>query len=121
MKVIHLAEVPEREVTVNSSIFTGPATSQAAVSGRESQYNVAYIHFPAGVRNKFHSHSCDQVLIVTEGKGFVATEDREEALAVGDVALVPAGEKHRHGAVAGSNMTHISITAAGSKTEQLED
>jgi quercetin dioxygenase-like cupin family protein len=119
MKVVHLAGVREREI--DSPLFTGPVTSQAAVTDKESQYNVAYIHFPDGVRNKFHSHSCDQVLIVTEGRGFVATEDREEALVAGDVALIPAGEKHRHGAVASSKMTHISITAAGSKTEQLEE
>ncbi len=75
-----------------------------------------------------HAASCGppassrrRYVVVTEGRGFVATEDREEALAVGDVALISAGEKYRHGAVAGSNMTHISITAAGSKTEQLEE
>lgn len=121
MKVIHLTEVPEREVTVNSALFTGPATSQGMVTDKEAQFSVAYIHFPEGVRNKFHTHSNDQVLIVTEGRGMVATADREEALAAGDVALIPAGEKHRHGAVPGSKMTHVSILPANTKTEQIEE
>ncbi|MEX0785607.1 MAG: cupin domain-containing protein [Dehalococcoidia bacterium] len=121
MKVIHLAEVPEREATVNSALFTGPVTSQRVLTDRESEFNIAYIHFPDGVRNKFHTHTQDQVLIVTDGRGMVTTEDREEALAVGDIAFIPAGEKHRHGAVPGSRMTHVSILPAGSKTEQLED
>jgi quercetin dioxygenase-like cupin family protein len=121
VKVIHLAEVPEREATFNSSLFTGPVTSQRVITDKDSQFNIAYIHFSEGVRNKFHTHSNDQVLIVTEGRGMVATEDREEVLAVGDVAFIPAGEKHRHGAVAGSRMTHVSILPANTKTEQLEE
>lgn len=121
MKVVRPSEVPERDVDFNRALFTGPATSQAMVSNREAQFSVAYIHFPDGVRNKFHTHSNDQVLIVTEGRGMVATEDREEALAVGDVAFIPAGEKHRHGAVPRSKMTHVSILPANTKTEQLEE
>ncbi len=119
--MIHLGEVPEREATVNRAFFTGPVTSQRVITDKDSQFNIAYIHFPEGVRTKFHTHSHDQVLIVTEGRGMVASEDREEALAVGDVALIPAGEKHRHGAVAGSGMTHVSILPANTKTEQLEE
>jgi quercetin dioxygenase-like cupin family protein len=121
VKVIHLADVPEREATVNRSLFTGPVTSQRVLTGKDSQFNIAYIHFPEGVRNKFHRHSADQVLIVTEGRGMVATEHGEEALAVGDIAFIPAGEKHRHGAVPSSAMTHVSILPANAKTEQLEE
>jgi quercetin dioxygenase-like cupin family protein len=121
MKVVRPADVPEREVGFNAQLFTGPARSQTMVTNKEAQFSVAYIHFPEGVRNKFHTHSNDQVLIVTQGKGMVATEDREEALGVGDVAFIPAGEKHRHGAVPGSTMTHVSILPAGTKTEQIEE
>jgi quercetin dioxygenase-like cupin family protein len=121
MNVIRPADVPEREVSFNAALFTGPARSQTMVDGKEAQFSVAYIHFPEGVRNKFHTHSNDQVLIVTAGSGMVATEDQEQALAVGDVAFIPAGEVHRHGAVPGSTMTHVSILPAGTKTEQVED
>ena len=120
MKVTKQSEVPEREVSFNAALFTGPAKSQTMVDGKEAQFSVAYIHFPDGVRNKFHTHTNDQVLIVTEGRGMVATEEQEESIAVGDVALIPAGEKHRHGAVPGSKMTHVSILPAGTQTEQVE-
>jgi quercetin dioxygenase-like cupin family protein len=120
MKVTRRSAVPEREVSFNAALFTGPATSQAMVDGKQAQFSVAYIHFPDGVRNKFHTHSNDQVLIVTEGRGMVATDEREEPLEVGDVAHIPAGEIHRHGARPGSSMTHVSILPAGTRTEQVE-
>jgi quercetin dioxygenase-like cupin family protein len=120
MKVTRKSEVREREVSFNAALFTGPARSQTMVDGNEAQFSVAYIHFPDGVRNKFHTHSGDQVLIVTEGRGMVATEDEEVEIAAGDVALIPAGEIHRHGALPGSKMTHVSVLPSGSKTEQVE-
>jgi len=122
MKVTRQADVPEREVSFNAALFTGPARSQTMVDSKDdaAAFSVAYIHFPDGIRNKFHTHTNDQVLIVTEGRGMVATQDREEAIAVGDVALIPAGEVHRHGAMPGSTMTHVSILPSGTKTEQVE-
>jgi quercetin dioxygenase-like cupin family protein len=121
MLVFHPDESAERAVSISSPLFTGPATSQRVLSSREGQYNVALIHFAEGVRNKFHKHSSDQLLIVTEGRGMVATEDEEVELRVGAIAHIAAGEKHRHGALPGSTMTHISITAADATLEQLED
>jgi quercetin dioxygenase-like cupin family protein len=121
MHVTRQSDVPERVVSTNAALFTGPARSQTMVAGKSEQFTVAYIHFPDGVRNKFHTHTNDQVLIVTEGRGMVATEKREEPLATGDVAHIPAGEVHRHGAVPGSSMTHVSILPAGTKTEQVEE
>jgi quercetin dioxygenase-like cupin family protein len=118
MKVIHLSDVPEEENT--SSLFTSPAILQNAVTDKEADYNVSWVHFPDGVRNKFHTHSSDQVLIVTEGKGIVATEREEVKVVEGDVILIKKGEKHRHGAITGSKMTHITITAANTRLEQLE-
>lgn len=120
MRVFHPDELPEGEDVVGS-LFTGPATAQRVLSSEDAQYNVAFIHFAEGVRNKFHTHSSDQLLIATQGRGMVATEDEEVELRPGSIAHIPAGEKHRHGALPGSTMTHISITAAHSTLEQLED
>lgn len=120
MQVFRPDELPAR-ADITGPLFTGPATSQRVLSGEGAQYNVAFIHFAEGVRNKFHTHSSDQLLIVTEGRGLVATDDVEVELRRGDIAHIPAGEKHRHGALPGSTMTHIAITAASSTLEQLED
>jgi quercetin dioxygenase-like cupin family protein len=99
-------------------LFTGRVSIRTAAD--EGQFRVAYVSFFDGVRNKFHTHSTDQVLIVTQGKGLVVTEDEQVELEEGDVVIAPAGEKHWHGAAPGSNMTHITITGSDGKTEQLE-
>jgi quercetin dioxygenase-like cupin family protein len=99
-------------------LFTGRTSMRTAAD--EGQFRVAYVTFFDGVRNKLHTHSTDQVLIITEGKGLVETEGERVELDEGDVVVCPAGEKHWHGAAPGSTMTHITITGAGVKTEQLE-
>jgi quercetin dioxygenase-like cupin family protein len=43
---------------------------------------VVMVSFAPGARNKLHTHSTEQILIVTEGKGIIATKDQERARAV---------------------------------------
>ena len=85
-----------------------------------NNFNFGIVAFPAGVRNKFHKHSGDQILIVTEGTGKVATDSEELEVTEGDVILIPAGENHWHGAPDSTAMAHITITVNGSETEQTE-
>ena len=94
---------------------------QPAVNEPTGQYNVSFVTFEPGVRTKWHTHSSDQVLIVTRGRCSFATDHEQVEIGAGDVILTPAGEKHWHGAAPGTAMTHISITAAGSETIQVED
>jgi len=63
----------------------------------------------------------DQVLVVTAGKGIIATEAAEEVITTGDVVQVSAGEKHWHGATADSAFSHIALTAKGSGTTPVEN
>jgi quercetin dioxygenase-like cupin family protein len=79
------------------------------------------VSFGKGVRNKFHAHESDQILIVTEGKGIVSTEGAQKEVTVGDVILFSAGEKHWHGACDESTFAHIAISRAESKTTQIEE
>ena len=118
MKIIRLKNVPKESIT--SALFTGPVVRQSPVTDKDSQYSIDYIHFSKGVRNKFHTHSNDQVLIVTKGKAIVATENEKVELNEGDIVIAPAGEKHWHGATGDSEMTHISITAGHTQLTQLE-
>jgi quercetin dioxygenase-like cupin family protein len=118
MKVLHLKDIEEKENS--ASLFTAPVTLQAIQAPKENSPGIAYVHFPDGVRNKLHTHNNDQILIVTEGSGKVATEQEEKDIAVGDLVIIPAGEKHWHGAVPGSPMTHIAISAAETSIEQVE-
>jgi quercetin dioxygenase-like cupin family protein len=38
------------------------------------EFNCNVVNFGKGVRNKFHSHDHEQILIVTAGEGIIATE-----------------------------------------------
>jgi quercetin dioxygenase-like cupin family protein len=120
MKVIKIAQVA-REPQVNP-LFTGPVTMQPIVGTELSRnFLIRQVNFGRGVRNKFHSHSIEQVLIVTEGKGIVATDKEEITVGPGDVIFIPAGEKHWHGAAKGATFSHVYVMSPDSKTTQLED
>jgi 4-carboxymuconolactone decarboxylase len=117
IKVAQLAREPQQ-----SALFTGPVTMQTIVGTDESnRFMIRQVNFARGVRNKFHSHSFEQVLIVTEGKGIVATDKEEITVGPGDVIFIPAGEKHWHGAAKGATFSHLYVMSPDQKTTQLED
>ena len=120
MKVVKTSEL--ERVPVNAPLFTGTQVyRQTIIQPDESQnFNFSVVNFSAGSRNKVHTHTRDQLLIVTEGSGVVATEAEERSVTVGDVILIPAGESHWHGAPGATPMSHITIQAKGSTTTQLE-
>ncbi len=121
MKVIKIADVP-KQPSATAKLFTGPATSQVIIGPELSKnFLIRQVNFGRGVRNKFHSHSIEQVLIVTEGKGIVATDKEEITVGPGDVVFIAAGEKHWHGATKGATFSHIYVMSPGQKTTQLED
>lgn len=103
-------------------LFTAPVTMQSLVGPDLSKnFSIRQVNFDKGVRNKFHSHSIEQILIVTQGKGIVATEQEELVVTPGDVIFIPAGEKHWHGATPESGFSHLYVMSPDSKTTQLED
>jgi len=118
MKVVKMSHVP-REPNA-SSLFTGKDVTHQPLVSESKNFRMAIVNFGKGVRNKFHTHSGDQILIITAGKGIVATETEQKSVTVGDVVLFPAGEKHWHGATPDTELSHITIQVAGSKTAQLE-
>lgn len=119
MKVRKLKDVNKEEV--DEPLFTGKVFRQTPFPDSESDLSVNYIHFEEGIHNKLHKHSNDQILIVTEGKGIVATESEEVELEEGDIVHVPANEPHWHGAQPSEKFTHISITRSQTDLTQLED
>ena len=84
------------------------------------ELRLSIVNFGKGVRNKFHMHDGDQVLIIIAGKGIVATEKVEKVVTVGEMVLFPAGQKHWHGATQESEFSHIVVTKVGGKTTQIE-
>ena len=119
MKVIKKNQVSKEPTT--SPMFTGPVTMQTFVGPDLSKrFLIREVHFDRSVRNKFHSHTIEQILIVTEGKGIVATDSEEITVLPGDIIFIPAGEKHWHGAAEGSTFSHLYVMSPESKTTQIE-
>ena len=112
MKVIKIADVPKEDATSSPIFFGGSVSRQTS-----KFFNFSVINFKAGARNKFHTHTSDQILLVTHGKGIVATEEQEHVVTEGTTIHIPAGEKHWHGATNESDFSHITVTAVGSSTE----
>jgi quercetin dioxygenase-like cupin family protein len=118
MKVVQIKDV-SKEAYV-TPLFTGSDVTRQVLLPDSKEHVVNVVHFGKGIRNKFHTHDCEQILIVTAGRGVVATETEEKAIAVGDIVLIPAGEKHWHGST-GDSFSHIFVSRMGSKMTQLED
>ncbi len=107
--IIRRQDLKQSRVDANP-IFTGEVRTQVLVGDDDApSQRVTAVTFVDGARNSWHSHSCEQVLIVTDGEGIVATETDERAIGSGDVVLILPGERHWHGAAAGKNLTHLAV------------
>lgn len=98
-------------------MFDGEVRGQNLVAeGDAPSQRVTAISFVDGARNRWHWHSTEQVLVVTDGEGIVADAHGEHLISAGDVVLIQAGERHWHGALPGKSMTHLSILLPGTMT-----
>jgi quercetin dioxygenase-like cupin family protein len=100
-----------------SPIFVGDVLRQNLVArGDSPTFRITAVTFRNGARNKLHHHEVDQVLVVTQGRGIVATESEEVHVGPGDLVFIPAEERHWHGAEPGEDFTHLSILTPGAVT-----
>ena len=121
MKVVRLQDIPKLPMEGGEPIegWTGAVsrTRQTIIQpGDSANYNCGVVNFSQGCTTGWHTHDCDQVLVVTSGSGMVANEREQREINVGDVVHIKAGERHWHGAKADTTMGHITITALGSKS-----
>jgi quercetin dioxygenase-like cupin family protein len=71
----------------------------------------ASVTFEPGTRTAWHIHPLGQTLIVTAGCGWAQREGGPvEEIRPGDVVWFPPNEKHWHGAIPTTAMTHIAMT-----------
>jgi quercetin dioxygenase-like cupin family protein len=95
-------------------IFIGEVSTQEVVNETLGELlRVTAVTFENGAVNRPHRHTTDQVLVATSGSGFVATDDERHSFEPGDVAFVPAGTRHWHGANPDDTFTHLSILTPG--------
>jgi len=112
---------PSQPARTEAPLFRGDVYPRTLVSEQQSeQVRVALVRFAAGGRNVLHRHTFDQILYVTEGEGIVAGEKEEHSVRAGDVVVIPAGERHWHGATPDASMAHLAISTTGGNTEIAE-
>lgn len=120
MQVIKISDVPK--VHRDNPIFTEPdQVTRQPLFPESKEYDIQNMNFGKGVRNKFHTHANEQILIVSAGKGICATEREERVVTVGDIIFFPAGEIHWHGAAKDSEFSHIFVHKKDTELTQLED
>jgi 4-carboxymuconolactone decarboxylase len=119
MRVVRISEVKKEAIA--SPLFTGPEVTRQVLLPDSQEFAADVVNFGKGVRNKFHAHDGEQILIVTSGKGIIATEVEKKEIVPGDVVIIPAGEKHWHGAVEGSEFSHLYVSRLGGRLTQLEE
>jgi mannose-6-phosphate isomerase-like protein (cupin superfamily) len=74
-----------------------PRSRQTIIQpGESDNYNCSVVNFSQGCTTGWHTHDCDQVLVVTSGSGMVATEHEQCEINVGD-----AGNRQRGGSRTG--------------------
>ena len=112
MKVFKSGDVKAEES--KSDLFVGRVRRQTLVDEKTAnELRIGVVTFDPGAKNKWHAHTNEQVLYVTEGKGIVATEDQGVVVTPGTFIFIPPGEKHWHGATEETGFSHISIQSPG--------
>ena len=103
--------------------FTGKSyLNPLAMPDKSNTISVVNVTFEPACINNWHRHATEQILLVTEGKGWYQEWGKPaQFLKKGDAITIPKGVKHWHGATADSWFAHISIMdTAKDKTEWLE-
>jgi len=113
------------ETDPNEYVSGGHAYLERIIKAQQAGgMRLALVRFEDGVITHWHTHPGEQVLYVVTGKCRFGNEAGERLIAgVGDAIYIPAGERHWHGAVAGTHMAHLSITTIGDAhwMEPVED
>ena len=123
MRVLKIKDLPEKPMGTAAPIsgWTGGAVKRTRqemiVEGQSDNFRCNVVNFSAGATTGWHVHDSDQILVVTAGRGIVASESEQREISVGDVVHIKAGERHWHGAKADTTLSHITITTSGASSK----
>lgn len=100
---------------VDWEIFEGEVRcAEVVAAGEAREIRMWDVHFRPGSRTTMHTHTVDQILQIVSGHGFVQTEGQEpREVRAGDLVIIPAGERHAHGATATTEMHHLAVMTEG--------
>lgn len=115
MIVVNSQDV-EQVQTSDEIVGQGPVFRKELIgAGETGGFSVLLVSFEPGAKLNFHTHTYEQILYVTEGKGIVATREKEYVVTPGAVVYIEPGEVHWHGATDDSSFSHIAIQKPGIK------
>ena len=106
----------------------GPSEQRAATISGQAWFDpvlpatdgttITTVFFAPGARTFWHRHEHGQILQVLAGRGLICTFGEEpREIEAGDTVWVPPGERHWHGATAGSFLTHTAISLGATQWE----
>ena len=124
-------EVETEDYTIGKVTMNKVSDRFAADKEGRGELKTYFVTFHDGARTRLHYHESDQILIATEGIGFVeiikkieweeetpdggkyslVIEDSIDDFKDGESVIIPAGKIHWHGAKKGSKdkFSHIAI------------
>jgi quercetin dioxygenase-like cupin family protein len=109
---ISITPASKQNVTAGSrDWFTGAVQVQTLFAPQgQSRTSGGQVTFEPGARSAWHTHPLGQILIVTDGTGWVEEWGGPvREMHKGDVVWIPAGVKHWHGATPTTSVTHLAI------------
>ena len=83
----------------SASYFTGTVWLYPLATDSLACWSAAKVTFEAGSHSNWHTHDGKQVLVITEGPGYLKEKGKPiRVLKKGDVVTIEPGVKHWHGA-----------------------
>ena len=119
MKIFHGESVPWQPA--DAKTFAGSAHVKRLASDHAGvAVGVYRVEFDPGARTNWHIHSGPQWLLILEGRVRVQKwGEPVREVEPGDAVVIQPGEKHWHGAAAGSRGSHLAVNV-NATTEWLE-
>lgn len=92
--------------------FSGHVAVDIKAAGDSAQQgSVGMVDFAPGARTAWHTHPVGQLLVVTDGKGWIQQDGQtRQNIQAGDVVWIDADVRHWHGAAPATGMRHMAIT-----------
>ena len=91
-----------------TATFTGTVHMDPVLTTPDVMIN--NVIFIPGARTHWHVHPGGQLLIVTAGRGIVATREESRVVTQGDVIWTEPGEEHWHGASGDTLLVHTAVS-----------
>jgi len=118
MKVIKIDKTNSEDMV--GGIFEGGHVDVKTLIDKNTgskEMKAAIVTFPAGARTKVHAHSREQILYILSGKGIVGNDKEQHVATPGMIFLIPAGEKHWHGATKETSLSHLYVYNSETETK----